>query len=75
MFTRKKEKLRIGDTVRRKGDSSGRTRVVTSVTMGGVVELDEKLDGWLIWDASKLELVARTVTPAIPCPARNVHAK
>lgn len=69
MFTRKKEKLRIGDTVRRKGDSSGRTRAVTSVTMGDVVELDEMLDGWLIWDD------ARTVTPAIPCPARNIHAK
>jgi len=68
-----------GDIVRRKNDLSRRTRVVADVQTDadGVqhVTLDAFLDGWLIWDASKLKLVARTVTPAIPCPARNIHAK
>lgn len=65
----KNKSFRVGDIVRRKGDTSGRTRVVVFASMGGnVVELDTILDRWLIWDASKLELVQRQPATA-PHPA------
>jgi hypothetical protein len=68
--------LKVGDVVRRKNDTSGRTRVVKEIYSGGTIAmLDDYLDGWLIWDISKLELVARAPqdqTNAKQIPVRKI---
>lgn len=67
--------LKVGDVVRRKNDTSGRTRAVKEIYSGGqIVMLDEFLDGWLIWDARKLQLVARAATQS-PANARPISVK
>lgn len=78
-----KDKLRVGDLVRRRGDTSCKgsdpspcTRAVKELYSGGTIAmLDDYLDGWLIWDISKLELVARAPqdqTNAKQIPVRKI---
>jgi len=67
--------LKVGDVVRRKGDPSGRTRAVKELYSGGqIVMLDDFLDGWLIWDARKLQRVERAATQS-PANARPTSVK
>lgn len=47
--------LQVGDTVRRKNDKSGRTRVVTHVSSDGeFITLDEPFERWSVWHVSQL---------------------
>lgn len=48
-------RLQVGDTVRRKNDTSGRTRVVTQVSSDGeFVTLDAPFERWTKWHVSQL---------------------
>ncbi len=49
------EPFNVGDTVRRKNDKSGRTRVVTQISSDGeFVTLDAPFDRWSVWHVSQL---------------------
>lgn len=55
--------FRTGDIVRREGDYSGRTRVVSFSHLDTdekeYVTLNQMLDGWQVWNALDLDLVRR----------------